>query len=67
MGSVVDVAALTQIGCQAVHCVEAAGHWWVGLVQEADGCEALWGPGVNTGPLVCGAGSGWLQGWGHWI
>ena len=58
MGSVVDVAALAQIGWQALHCVEAAGHWWAGLVQEADGCEALWGPGVNAGPLVRRAGSG---------
>ena len=34
------------------------GGWWAGLVQEADGCEALWGPGVNAGPLVRRAGSG---------
>lgn len=69
MGSLVDVAAPSLVGCLAMPCAEVTSHWLEWLSNEIPGCESLGAPKASAGPLADGAGfqGRWLQGQSSWI
>ena len=60
VGHLVVVIGPNLVVCQALPCVEAAGHWLVGPSHDAAGCGTLAGPRANAGSLV---GQSWVRRW----
>ena len=57
MGVLVGMAGPLFSWCEALPCVEAAGHWLVGLRNDKAGCGTPASPRASAGSLVGGAGS----------